>query len=856
MRNHIPKSKFHGGILAKALLLSLFVFLLSTPAFAEIAFQGNPDGITVTQDGSVQTITVNNPVVYAEATATSAAASETVKFVPAESLGGTPYNICVKDISGVPTQFNGTLMIVGGTVFLVNPSGITFGATAQVNVSGNMAGFIASTLNISKEAFEAGVKTGNFDFQGVGACIVNQGTLVAANPGSFICLLSNTILNTGKIEANLGTIVLAAGEQMTLSLDPVGTISVAIDKAVESQVLGADAIRNTGEIKANGGKIIIDAKVLNGVFDHAINNSGIIQATKLEEHNGVVELKAEGAPIVNTNKIEATTVDIDVRDSSLLAFPVIPSMPVSELLSNIGPVIVLTSGIQSTGDLPAESGSDSSTSGDSSNSSDASQAATPVTPIIIAKDLTIKALHIGTPEHPVQINAEHINISRTAGGIDILESLLSGDNVLMRGPPEGFGAFIYNRDAYLTLDAEKISLLGSEPTYLYGNITFSDFECTIPGKEIYFEAGKTYTILGTFKIQGAYARHVKLLSSEQGKQWFIDPQGSRDLSYTWVEDSYNLSLLEILIVEGTNRGNCFNWDPTATWTGAVSALWSDAGNWDGLGGGVAPGAGDALVFPDGASNLTNSNDLTDGITFNSLTFTGSGYTLDGNSIILAAGLTDDSTAGLNTINLAITFNTTQTVTVTDSGTTLTLNGIISGAGGLTKAGAGQLTLAGANSYSGGTTLNAGTLNINNASAIGTGTFTIAGGTINNTSGGLITLSTDNVQNWNGNFTFAGANDLDLGIGPVTLGANRTVTISGSNLTVGGIIGGAFRLTKAGAGQLTLTGANTFSGGMTLNAGTLNINNASAIGTGTFTIAGGTINNTSGGLITLSTDNVQ
>ena len=60
------------------------------------------------------------------------------------------------------------------------------------------------------------------------------------------------------------------------------------------------------------------------------------------------------------------------------------------------------------------------------------------------------------------------------------------------------------------------------------------------------------------------------------------------------------------------------------------------------------------------------------------------------------------------------------------------------------------------------TLSAGQLNINNGgsssanSAIGTGTFTVNGGTIDNTSGGDLTLLPNNAQVWSGNFTYAGS----------------------------------------------------------------------------------------------------
>src|SRR5207244_1528660 len=113
----------------------------------------------------------------------------------------------------------------------------------------------------------------------------------------------------------------------------------------------------------------------------------------------------------------------------------------------------------------------------------------------------------------------------------------------------------------------------------------------------------------------------------------------------------------------------------------------------------------------------------------------------------------------------------------------------------TKTGAGTLTVSGANTFGGGLTLSAGTLNINNATAPGTGTLTINGGTISNTSGSAVTLSNNNAQSWGGDFTFAGTsgtNDLNLGTGAVTLTASRQVTTTGatSALIVGGVISGS------------------------------------------------------------------
>lgn len=156
--------------------------------------------------------------------------------------------------------------------------------------------------------------------------------------------------------------------------------------------------------------------------------------------------------------------------------------------------------------------------------------------------------------------------------------------------------------------------------------------------------------------------------------------------------------------------------------------------------------------------------------------------------------------------------------------TMSGTGSIGGSISLTKTGKAALTIANGNSHTGGTNLLAGTLNINHAAALGTGTFAIAGGTtIDNTSGNAIVFTNDIAQTWNGDFTFAGTNSLDLGDGTATLTGSRRLTVNGAGtLTVHNLAqtGGTHSFTKAGTGTLVIDGTVSYGGATILEAGTL------------------------------------
>jgi autotransporter-associated beta strand protein len=189
-------------------------------------------------------------------------------------------------------------------------------------------------------------------------------------------------------------------------------------------------------------------------------------------------------------------------------------------------------------------------------------------------------------------------------------------------------------------------------------------------------------------------------------------------------------------------------------------------------------------------------------------------------------LFDDSSPGTKTVNVSSAnvsvasaeFNTANAYTLT--------GGLGISAGTIAKNGSGALTIENANTTPGGVQLNAGTLNVNNNGALGSGALVIAAGTtLDNTSGSAKVAS--NAQNWNGNFTFTGTNDLT--VGAAAMNASRDVTVNGGNLTVAGISGTGFGLTKSGAGTLAV-GSSSYSGATVVNGGLLKATSTSSFTT--------------------------
>ncbi|MCW1401914.1 autotransporter-associated beta strand repeat-containing protein [Novosphingobium sp. MW5] len=206
----------------------------------------------------------------------------------------------------------------------------------------------------------------------------------------------------------------------------------------------------------------------------------------------------------------------------------------------------------------------------------------------------------------------------------------------------------------------------------------------------------------------------------------------------------------------------------------------------------------------------------------------------------------------------------DTQLVFDNAATEISNAPISGAGALTKNGAGVLVVNNANTFSGGTIINSGRLGLNNGQGLGTGTaivmqgaqLSFGGVTVGNTitGAGSVVKTANNTGSLTGNNTFSGGLDIQqgsvvvnspaaLGTGGVNLSGSGTFLIldynGSSNAVLNNSLSGQGTLVKDGTGTVVINaGGNSYTGGTAINAGRLGLNFGDGLGTGGVTINSG------------------
>jgi fibronectin-binding autotransporter adhesin len=334
----------------------------------------------------------------------------------------------------------------------------------------------------------------------------------------------------------------------------------------------------------------------------------------------------------------------------------------------------------------------------------------------------------------------------------------------------------------------------------FGNGSVASNVVTLNGASI---RGGTTTATRTIFNNISFTADTTLAATSGGATGTLTWAGEVTLNGTGARQLTQASLTQDTVFSNTIKNGTVS-DFTVNFTGSRSVSLSAANTFSGtmLVTGTG-GGGLALAHVNALQNATL--DTGNATASRAVTFTAAGTNTYNIGALTGA---DDLAIGGNTISVG--------AKAVDS----TFNGAISGSGGkLTKVGGNQLALAVANSYDGGTDINAGTLEIGHANALGTtGTIAFGGGTLKYGTGITTDLS--------GRFSTAASQAYKI-----NTNGNHVTFASGLNSAGGS-------LTKEGAGTLTLsdTGAYSYSGPTNVNEGTLVVNGN--ISTSTVTVADG------------------
>ena len=229
--------------------------------------------------------------------------AEQVDFQLSQGAGGVTLNrVTGNNVS----QIFGKLTS-NGNLWLINPNGILFGSSAQVDVHG----LLATTSDISNADF----LNGNYSFgvpASLSSTVVNQGRITAAE-GGLVALVAPGVKNTGIINARLGKVSLASGRTFTVDLYGDQLINLGVDSQVMGQVTGMDGevlsslVTNSGSIFADGGVVRLDVNAAQNIVDRVINMDGVIQAHSVSEQNGTIILSGGDAGAVSvTGTLDAS----------------------------------------------------------------------------------------------------------------------------------------------------------------------------------------------------------------------------------------------------------------------------------------------------------------------------------------------------------------------------------------------------------------------------------------------------------------------------------------------------------------------------------------------------------------------
>ncbi len=828
------KVKSNGGV-PKSSLLSIAVltslFAAGVPAYA-IDSGALPTGGQITAgagtigaSGTSMTVNQSSQQMIANWSSFNIGKDASVQFIQPNVSATVLNHIADQN----PTQILGSLS-ANGKVFLLNQSGIIFGKNARVDVGA----LVASSLDLRDSDFLAGRY--KFNNSGTAGEILNQGSINIFQDG-VVALIGTKVTNEGAISANGGSVALGAGNQVSLDLKGDGLITFTVDEGAVDAL-----VENKGLIKGDGGLVVMTARAADVLTQSAVNNSGIVQARSMEQKEGRILLDAVGGMTTVSGTLDASSTDgkggqvvatgdrVLVKDGAHLT---------ASGLTGGGEVLVGgnwqgkdTSIHQATGTI-VESGALLE-----ANATDTGNGGTVVAWSDVTNPLSVTRAY-GTFEAMGGTNGGDGGRIETSGhwldvaGISVSASSPTGTAGLWLLDPYNVtisSNIINNNGSWDTTSSDPFWIPNGTSSNIWvhdienqlnsgTNVTVQTLGIGTGNQEgiISIDTNINITSISNVKLTLNAYDHINLTSDiiDSGS----DTNSKLDLDFITVIGG----VTGLGNITGNNGATTFNIGGSSDYAGSISGANRSV---------IKNGIGSLKLS--GISSYTGSTTVSSGTLLlgaSNIISDQSNVTVNTNSI-LNIGIYSDivgqvivnnngsiiGTSGILTSNSAYIFNT-------GTGYTTSISAILSGTAHLLKNGTGLVTLSGVNTYSGITTINAGTISIGADSGLGTAPVSAAAGQLTFIGG---TLQTTN--------TFALSSNRGISL----VGAGTINTAAGTMLTYGGIMADGGSFTKLGVGTLTLSGSNNYTGSTIINGGTIRASNNSALGTvsGGVTVANG------------------
>ncbi|MYY36146.1 AIDA autotransporter-like protein ShdA [Salmonella enterica subsp. enterica serovar Kentucky] len=733
-------------------------------------------------------------------------------------------------LSGANSYTGGTT-ISGGTLVASNVEAlgtgdITDNATLELNAGGDFANNIGGTGSVVKSGDKTLTLSGSNTY--TGGTTISGGTLVATNVEALgtgnVTDNATLELSTGGDFANniggTGSVVKSGDETLTLSgansYTGGTTISGGTLVASNVEALGTGDVTDNATLELNTG----------GDFDNAISGSGQVVKSGDKTLTLSGANSYSGATTISGGTLVATNVDAlgsgDVTDDATLELNTGGTF--DNAISGSGQVV------KSGDETLTLSGTNTYSGG--TLISGGTLVASNVEALgtgDVTNDAVLELNTGGTFDNAISGSGQVVKsgdkMLTLSGANSYSGGTLISDGTLVASNVEALGSGDVTNDAVLELNtggtfdnvisgSGKVEKSGDDALTLSGSNTYTGGTLISGGTLV----ASNVEALGTGDVTDNATLALNAggdFTNNIGGTGRVEKSGDQTLTLS----GSNTYTGGTLISSGTLVATSVDALGTGNVTNNATLALNTGGDFiNNIG-----GTGRVEKSGDDTLTLSGSNTYTGGTLINGGTLVAS------NVEALGTGdVTDDATLELNTGGK--------------------FDNAISGSGNVVKSGADTLTLSGSNTYTGGTTINDGTLVATSVDALGTGDVTDdatlelnTGGDFDNaiSGSGQVVKSGDDTLTLSGSNTYTGgtlissgtlvANDVNaLGTGDVT--DNATLELNtGGDFTNN--IGGTGRVEKSGDGTLTLSGSNTYTGGTLISDGTLVASNVEALGSG-------------------------